>query len=516
MLRYVVRRLLIALTTLVGISVVVFLVTTIVPDPLSLQVQENAALRRIDPQAYDAFDEQRRERFLDLPRFVNARPGDVRTIVDECVLHLGTKDDPEAAYWSARLARVGSAAFPYLLPGLDRMPPEARGRIAIALAPVAERMGISEGVRLRDPEEAALFWSRFWEDRSVEYTTPSARRAITRLLRKPNETRKRDVIELDTFALPELLRAMSETKDVPALALLTQLAHHATGRGSVIAETDDAARVAEVLEEWRAWWYARDTDYVVLTGTERVTATVGETRYGKWLGRIARGDLGKSAQDGQPVARKLGDRVPVTVTLALLGLLLGFGAGVPAGVAFAWRRGRVSDVAFATVTTLLYSAPVFLVAALLALFGTGLGSGLALGAVALGAGTFGIVSRQQRASMLEVLSTDWIRTARAKGVGAFRLLVVHALRNALAPTISLAGTQLPLLLGGAFVVEAVFSLKGLGYETLRAVETHDAPELVATLLVVSTVTTVGLALSDLAQGVLDPRVRERALAQRGT
>jgi ABC-type dipeptide/oligopeptide/nickel transport system permease component len=509
MVRYLVRRLLIALTTLVGISVVVFLVTTIVPDPLSVQLEANAALRRIDPKAYDELDEQRKERFLDLPRFVNARPADVRTQVDECVRHLAA-GDAEGEYWSRRLVRLGSAAFPHLLPELDRMPPEARGRIAVALAPVAERMGVSEGVRLRNPEEAALFWSRFWEDRSVEYTTPSARRAIIRLLRKPNETRRRDVVELDTFALSELIRAMGEMTDRRSLALLTSLAKHAAGRGDAIELSDDDARVQEVLEDWRAWWYVHDTDFIVLTGTERVTATAGETRYGKWLGRVARGDLGKSAQDGQPVARKLAERVPVTLTLALLALLIGFGAGIPAGVALAWRRGRGSDVAFATVTTVLHSAPVFLVASLLALFATGLGSDLALGSVALGAGTFAIVSRQQRASMLEVLSTDWIRTARAKGVGAFRLLVVHALRNALAPTISLVGTQLPFLLGGAFVVETVFSLKGLGYETLRAVETHDAQELVATLLVVSLVTTAGLAISDLLQGVIDPRARERA------
>jgi peptide/nickel transport system permease protein len=117
--------------------------------------------------------------------------------------------------------------------------------------------------------------------------------------------------------------------------------------------------------------------------------------------------------------------------------------------------------------------------------------------------------------MLDVLRQDYIRTARAKGVPAFRVLVVHALRNALMPVVTLAGLQLPTSFGGAFVVEEVFRLPGVGYETRRAVEAHDAPWLTSILLVLSVVAMVGLIVTDVAAGALDPRVRDIMLARAG-
>jgi peptide/nickel transport system permease protein len=119
-----------------------------------------------------------------------------------------------------------------------------------------------------------------------------------------------------------------------------------------------------------------------------------------------------------------------------------------------------------------------------------------------------VLARQQRAALLDVLGQDFVRTARAKGLSEGRTLVVHALRAALLPTVTLAGMQLPALLGGALVVEEVFALPGLGWETLRAVEVHDARWLVAVVLLVATISTLGLLASDVAYGLLDPRVRD--------
>ena len=117
--------------------------------------------------------------------------------------------------------------------------------------------------------------------------------------------------------------------------------------------------------------------------------------------------------------------------------------------------------------------------------------------------------------MLDVLGQDYVRTARAKGVRETRVLVVHALRNAIVPTVTLAGLQLPFLFGAAIVVEEVFALPGMGYETMRAVETHDAAWLVVTVLVVALATTATLLASDIAYGFLDPRIRERLVRPRG-
>jgi ABC-type dipeptide/oligopeptide/nickel transport system permease component len=110
--------------------------------------------------------------------------------------------------------------------------------------------------------------------------------------------------------------------------------------------------------------------------------------------------------------------------------------------------------------------------------------------------------------MLEVVGRDYVRTARAKGMPGWRIAVVHALRNALMPTVTLAGLHLPVLLGGAFVVEEVFELPGIGFETLRAIEAHDAAWLMAVVLVCALAVTIGLVASDVAYGALDPRVRE--------
>jgi peptide/nickel transport system permease protein len=119
--------------------------------------------------------------------------------------------------------------------------------------------------------------------------------------------------------------------------------------------------------------------------------------------------------------------------------------------------------------------------------------------------------------MLDVVGQDFVRTAHAKGLSGPRVLVVHALRNALMPTVTLAGLHLPALLGGAFVVEEVFELPGMGYETLRAIEVHDAAWLMAVILVAAVAITLGLVVSDVAYGVLDPRVREElARRQSGT
>jgi peptide/nickel transport system permease protein len=124
------------------------------------------------------------------------------------------------------------------------------------------------------------------------------------------------------------------------------------------------------------------------------------------------------------------------------------------------------------------------------------------------------LSRHQRVSLLEVVQADYVRTARAKGVSAFRVTVFHALRNAVLPTVTLAGFQFPTLLGGAFVIEEVFGIRGMGWETLRAIEAHDTAWIVATVLLSASVTTAMLIGSDVALGALDPRVRERQLGGR--
>jgi ABC-type dipeptide/oligopeptide/nickel transport system permease component len=497
MLRYAIRRILWAIPTLLATSLVLFLVTTLAPSGTATD----------DP----FIDEARRARFLDTPRFLNTAPQDVRSRTAEAIAHVADGTDPRRRF-ARRLVRMGGAALPYILPSLETLAPEARGRVAAALAPLAERMGIARGdTQLTDPEHAVLFWSHFWDDRALDFTGTAVERAVDRLVNHGSEMREADLVALDTYALPQIMLAMTSTSDPAALQRLTRLAHHATGRGTAIAEGAAPGQVRRNLADWREWWFVHGDDYVPLTGASRVVAMVTETRYGKWLARAANGQLGVSVIDGEPIVDKLVAHAPVTLLMCGLAMLGSWLIAVPVGALSAWRRGKAFDVASTAVLFVLYATPTFAVAEVLrraTLGSTASAPKIVLAILSLMVGSVATLSRWQRSAMLDVVRQDFVRTARAKGLPAWRVAVVHALRNALGPTITLAGLHLPVVIGGAFVVEEIFQLPGLGFETLRAIEAHDAAWLMAVVLACAVAVTIGLVASDVAYGALDPRVRE--------
>jgi peptide/nickel transport system permease protein len=484
MLAFALRRAIWAIPTLFGVSLVVFVLTTLLPDPAPDVASPADVAARIKA------DELERARFLDLPRFLNVEPRDVRSRVGECVNH------------------IGGASFPYLLPRLDNIPPVPRGRIALALAPVARRMGVGEASDFSTPDRAALFWERLWEDRSVDFTDPAVRRDVQRLVRRPNDLDAAELQGVDTFALRQVIEAMRRSKDVSALSRLTGVAAHATGQGEVVPEGADLAAARRVVSQWQSWWYVHETDYVALQGGEKLTASIAQTRYAKWVLGAVTGQLGLSTRDGLPIFDKLLACAPVTLGMAFLALLVSAAFAVPAGVVSALRRGAAVDRVTSFTVLAIYSVPTFLVAELLAQIGRG-GTDLVLPVIALATVSLAAMTQQQRASMIDALGQDYVRAARAKGARTLRVAIVHALRNALVPTVTLAGVQFPALIGAAFVVEEVFSIRGMGWETLRAIESRDVAWIVAVTLLCAIVTTACLVASDLAFGMLDPRVRER-------
>lgn len=505
MLAFALRRAIWAVPTLFGVSLVVFLLTTLLPEPQLEAGHPHDVAARIQ------IDELRRARFLDLPRLINVSPRDVQTKVEECVGHI-VADDDDTKLCETRLATMGGAALPYLLPRLDNIPPSERGRIALALAPVARRMGVGDEAEITDPDRAALFWSRFWEDRSVDFTDPAIRRAVKRVAQRGSDLREQEIRVVDTFALRELVDAMRATKDAEVLSRLTRIASHVTGRASVVPPNADRATTRAIKSEWLSWWYVHETDYIALQGGEKVTASIAQTRYAKWVLGAVTGQLGLSTRDGQPIFDKLLTRAPVTLGMALLALFASAAAAVPLGVLAAWRRGGRVDHATALGVLAIYAVPTFLVAQLLASFGSGVG--IFLPVLALSTVSLSAMTQTQRAAMIDALGQDYVRAARAKGARTLRVAVVHALRNALVPTVTLAGVQLPALIGGAFVVEEVFGVQGIGWETLRAIEARDAAWIVAVTLLCALVTTASLVASDIAYGLLDPRVRERQTRRR--
>lgn len=509
MLAFALRRAIWAIPTLFGVSLVVFILTTLLPDP---QAEEGLAADDVAMRL--RVDDLRRARFLDLPRFLNVDPHDVRTRVDECVMHI-VAADADAKFCEKRLAQIGGAGLPFLLPRLDNVDPGPRGRIALALAPIARRMGVGDERDLDDPDRAALFWERFWEDRSVDFTAPAVRREVDRLVKRGSDVREDELRKVDTFALEQLVEAMRTTRDRAALVRLTRLASRIASRSSLVSDSDNAKRTRAVISDWQSWWYVHESDYVSLQGGAKITASIAQTRYAKWVLGAATGQLGLSTRDGEPVFDKLLTRAPVTLGMALLALLLSLSIAVPLGVLAAWRRGHVIDHATALILLAFYSLPTFLIAELLATFGRASDAGFIVPVVALATVSLSVMTQQQRASMIEALGQDYIRAARAKGARTMRVAVVHALRNALVPTVTLAGVRFPALVGAAFVVEEVFDIHGIGWETLRAIESHDAAWIVAVTLLCAVVTTACLVASDVAYGVLDPRVRERQAMRRG-
>ena len=212
-----------AIPTLFGISLVAFLLTTLIPEPPPESLASQLGMLERDPASFDAYEEARRERHLDLPKFVNTQPRDVRTTASEAVAHL-VADDSQAPIAAHRISRIGGALLPFIVPELDRLEPKARSRVALALAPVGDRMGFSDDARLRDPALAAEYWTQFWQDRAIEFTGPAVARAVARISQRTTDVRERDLQSLNTFALPQLIEALSVETDPSAIAQLAPTA----------------------------------------------------------------------------------------------------------------------------------------------------------------------------------------------------------------------------------------------------------------------------------------------------
>jgi dipeptide transport system permease protein len=269
-------------------------------------------------------------------------------------------------------------------------------------------------------------------------------------------------------------------------------------------------------------------------------------QYGRYVGRVLRGDLGNSLTTHDSVAREFATLFPATVELAFFAMAFALIVGLPAGVLAAIKRNTVADYAVMGVSLTGYSMPIFWWALLLILFfsvqlgitpvsgriavqydvpaATGFMlidtllagdvaafrsalSHLVLPTIALGTIPLAVISRMTRSAMLEVLREDFVRAARAKGLPRWRVIVVHALRNALIPVVTVVGLQVGLLLSGAILTETIFSWPGIGNWLIHGVQSRDYPVVQGgILLVAGIVIAVNLGV-DLLYGVVNPRIR---------
>ncbi|HXU70445.1 MAG TPA: ABC transporter permease [Polyangia bacterium] len=236
-------------------------------------------------------------------------------------------------------------------------------------------------------------------------------------------------------------------------------------------------------------------------------------QYAAWLGRSARLDFGDSLVDGRPVRAKIAEALPTSLALALLAAALAFGVAVPLGAALGWLDRKAWARATSAALYGIYALPVAAVALLVLRAGAPWGArtlvGMLPAAGALALAETVKLARYQRGALLDALAADYVTTARAKGLGPAGV-AVHALRNALLPTVTLLGSELPALLSAAVVVEQVFGLHGIGMMAFDAVMTRDVPLLLGITTVGALVTLAAVLAADLAYGLVDPRLRGRA------
>jgi peptide/nickel transport system permease protein len=249
------------------------------------------------------------------------------------------------------------------------------------------------------------------------------------------------------------------------------------------------------------------------------------TRYGDWLSHAVRGDLGTSWFGGDPVETSLKDKLPVTLSIVIAGLLLSAVVSVILGVAAAVRRGWLDGVV-QTLAVVGFAVPSFLVALLLALFvavkwgllpatsytpfgesPTGWLKSITLPALALAAGAIAATAQQVRGSMIDVLRMDYIRTLRSRGLSERSLLYKHALRNAAPPALTVLSLQFIALVGGALVVEKVFGLNGIGSQVALAAGQGDLPVVMGVVLVMVLIVVAVNLVMDVLYGWLNPKVR---------
>ncbi len=249
-------------------------------------------------------------------------------------------------------------------------------------------------------------------------------------------------------------------------------------------------------------------------------------QYGKWLGRVAHGNLGTSVRTNEPVTKILLRRLPVSLYVGFAGLLVGVAIGLTAAIVSALRPGSRLDIGASVFALGGIALPsfwqalifVYVFAVLLhwvppsgytspfANLALSLKQ-LALPAIVLGTHSAAVIMRQGRSALIEVLGQDYIATARAKGLGERRVVIQHALKNAFIPIVTIIGLQTGQLVSGAAIVETVFAIPGVGRAAVDAIANRDYPLLQGAVLMLALAVMVANLITDLAYGYLDPRIR---------
>ncbi len=257
-------------------------------------------------------------------------------------------------------------------------------------------------------------------------------------------------------------------------------------------------------------------------------------QYYTWLKRVVKLDFGDSIKHHQPVINLIAKRLPVTITLNVISILIIYIISIPLGVLTAVRQGKFTDKVSSIILFMLWSLPSMWVGQMLIGYfcgptfknwfpPAGLSSNfadslpffpwlgdrlwhLALPVLCLSYGGFAYLTKQVRAGMLDNLRSDYIRTARAKGLGNWTVIFRHAFRNSIIPVITIMATLLPAMIGGSVIIESIFSIPGMGRLAFEAITTRDYNVVMAVATIAGFLDLVGLLLADIAYAIADPRI----------
>lgn len=537
---YIARRLLIAVPTLFGIAVITFTFIRLAPgDPTEIEEITDPSLSYSGAVSVDVEERTRKLYGLDKPILLNFDVMDRRRSVeaawDDLILCLDEGRKEELPRAQARLAALGTRFIPLLVP---RVIEGGRRDGARILGAVLQAAGLAEGIDGLDTLEA------WWRRESRIYSDESIRRAVDDVIfgtgeKQENAARLIEDRLLD-LAVPHAWERLEELEPGEARQRMVVLMGSVTG---CVALRDGRARKAaagEEIEELVAgWWEENNLVYRDIGWLERVGRTFTEAQFPIWLSQIMTLDFGESYKDHRPVSEKVWEAMKVTLSFQIISIFLIYLIAVPLGALSAVRKGTLSDTCITVCLFMLYSLPGFWVATMLIVFlsGTafwdifppgGLSSHdastmnsaewwtdrlwhMALPIVCLTYGGLASLSRYTRSGMIEVIRQDYIRTARAKGLPEWKVIVKHAFRNGLIPVITLFAGLLPALIGGSVIVETIFGIHGLGLLGYQAVLDRDYPVIMAISFVTALLVLLGMILSDVLYMLVDPRISlERA------
>ncbi|MHC4134888.1 MAG: ABC transporter permease [Planctomycetota bacterium] len=411
-----------------------------------------------------------------------------------------------------------------------------------------------------------LFWNHY-----VSLTPEKVLEAIrtTQDMEQPGSVRSEADFQLQdwgNYSVPPLMEAIDVAKDArEKAAVLRCLQRNAKRLGAlrpgqrpteeqkqeareIQAETryiedqlalQGGAGAEEIEAKAQRWkqWYADERERFEFTGWERFTRQAFDTQFAKYWSNLLKFDLGDSHVHKEPVFGLIVKRLPISITLAVTSLVLAYLISVPLGVWSAVRHRSRKEQAVATVLFMLYSLPSFFVASLLLRY---LGIGQPWDVIPVSGfespdtadmttwdhikdvawhtvapifcmtyAGLAALSRYAKTGVLNVIRSDYVRTARAKGLAEHVVILKHAVRNGIIPIITLLGTTLPVIVGGSVIIESVFNIPGIGYLIWDSILQRDYNVVIGETLIVGVLVMVGILVSDVLYAVVDPRISFR-------